>query len=470
MRGAKRLAYFLRSKELAKLITNGPILFPIVTESSHAMKTVGIIGAGAAGLCAARHLSALPGYTPVVWEKAPELGGTWVYTDQTEKDRHGLPIHSSMYQSLRTNLPKEAMWFPDFTLSHERGNSFIKHSEVLNYLKQYADNFDLLPYIQFEHMVESVEPTVEGDPESGWTVTVRNLGTAQPVTSHIDALIVCNGHYSVPAMPNVEGMEAFSGLIEHSHRYRLPEPYRNKTVVVLGASASGLDISLEIAKVANKVYLSHNLAEKVPSKFPENFEQVSGVKSLKSGTKNTFILRDGSEVEADAILYCTGYEYSFPFLSASCKVSVKDNTVSPLYKHLIHCYYPTLAFIGIPYQVCPFPFFDVQVRYFLSALQGNFRVPRDPELIEQANDVLAVMEEKEERPMRYFHKFGALQWPYVDAMVEEAKIAGLAKSYELLFNHVHHVRRLDLLNYKKKAYDLVGEDGFMERQVQEVAV
>ena len=62
------------------------------------------------------------------------------------------------------------------------------------------------------------------------------------------------------------------------------------------------------------MYLSHNLAEKVPSKFPENFEQVSGVKSLKSGTKNTFILRDGSEVEADAILYCTGV-YDFFLLS-----------------------------------------------------------------------------------------------------------------------------------------------------------
>jgi len=203
---------------------------------------------------------------------------------------------------------------------------------------------------------------------------------------------------------------------------------------------------------------------------------VSGVKALKEGTDKTFVLHDGSEIEADAILYCTGYEYSFPFLKDTCKVTVENNTVSPLYKHLIHCYYPTMAFIGIPYQVCPFPFFDMQIRYFLSSLEGNFRVPRDPELINTANDVLRTANQNQERPTRYYHKFGALQWPYVDAMAEEAGIEGLPKSYEKLFNHVHHVRRLNLLNYKKVAYDIVDSETFAERlpevedEIQRLAV
>ena len=75
-----------------------------------------VIGAGAAGLCAARHLlAATPGVTPVVFEQSGVLGGTWVYTDEVGREgRHGLPIHSSMYKNLRTNLPKEVMAFPDF--------------------------------------------------------------------------------------------------------------------------------------------------------------------------------------------------------------------------------------------------------------------------------------------------------------------------------------------------------------------
>ena len=62
-----------------------------------------VIGAGAAGLCAARHLLATPSVTPVVFEQSAVLGGTWVYTDEVGRDsRHGLPIHSRytyMYSS-----------------------------------------------------------------------------------------------------------------------------------------------------------------------------------------------------------------------------------------------------------------------------------------------------------------------------------------------------------------------------------
>lgn len=65
------------------------------------MRVVGVIGAGAAGLCTARHALAAAGLTPVVWEKASQVGGTWVYTPDTGKDKDGLPIHSSMYQNLK---------------------------------------------------------------------------------------------------------------------------------------------------------------------------------------------------------------------------------------------------------------------------------------------------------------------------------------------------------------------------------
>uniref|UniRef100_A0A8D9C0F0 Uncharacterized protein n=1 Tax=Cacopsylla melanoneura TaxID=428564 RepID=A0A8D9C0F0_9HEMI len=38
---------------------------------------------------------------------ADNVGGTWVYTEQTGRDQYGLPVHSSMYKRLKTNLPKE---------------------------------------------------------------------------------------------------------------------------------------------------------------------------------------------------------------------------------------------------------------------------------------------------------------------------------------------------------------------------
>lgn len=60
---------------------------------------IAVIGAGAAGLCAARH-SAEAGNRVTVFEQTDVIGGTWVYTDKIGKDDYGMDIHSSMYQGL----------------------------------------------------------------------------------------------------------------------------------------------------------------------------------------------------------------------------------------------------------------------------------------------------------------------------------------------------------------------------------
>jgi cation diffusion facilitator CzcD-associated flavoprotein CzcO len=63
---------------------------------------VAVIGAGPAGLCAARHLAAdTVHFEFQVFEQWGEVGGTWSYTDLTDTDEYGIPIHSSMYRSLK---------------------------------------------------------------------------------------------------------------------------------------------------------------------------------------------------------------------------------------------------------------------------------------------------------------------------------------------------------------------------------
>lgn len=74
-----------------------------ISNNKTAVKRVCVIGAGAAGLCAARHLAknSNAGFEFTVFEKTDQVGGTWVYTDKIGKDDNGLPIHSSMYKNLR---------------------------------------------------------------------------------------------------------------------------------------------------------------------------------------------------------------------------------------------------------------------------------------------------------------------------------------------------------------------------------
>lgn len=62
-----------------------------------------VIGAGAAGLCAARHFAPNSNFELKVYEQTNDIGGTWIYKEATEVDENGLPVHSSMYRDLRFN-------------------------------------------------------------------------------------------------------------------------------------------------------------------------------------------------------------------------------------------------------------------------------------------------------------------------------------------------------------------------------
>lgn len=67
------------------------------------MKKVCIIGAGASGLPAIRHVSESLNLDLVVYEQGEAIGGLWLYSDSTTT-KSGEPAHSSMYKSLRYNL------------------------------------------------------------------------------------------------------------------------------------------------------------------------------------------------------------------------------------------------------------------------------------------------------------------------------------------------------------------------------
>lgn len=61
---------------------------------------IAVVGAGLAGLCAAKYAKSC-GHLVTVFEQCAELGGTWVYREATGVDEYGLNIHSSMYHNLR---------------------------------------------------------------------------------------------------------------------------------------------------------------------------------------------------------------------------------------------------------------------------------------------------------------------------------------------------------------------------------
>jgi thioredoxin reductase len=213
---------------------------------SKCQQTVVVVGAGAGGLCAAKNFHSF-GLQVTVYESTSCVGGTWDISNP----------NSSMYMNLRTNLPRQVMAFPDFPFEYENceSNSFPSHEMVLEYLKQYALSFNLIPLIHFQSEVKDIRFC---ESTQKWFVSVLSKGVLS--CQEFDAVVICNGHYTYPNIPNIEGLDSFQNHKEvmHSHSYKSSSSFQDKTVVVLGAGASGVDISLEIALSSpqSKIYLS----------------------------------------------------------------------------------------------------------------------------------------------------------------------------------------------------------------------
>lgn len=180
-------------------------------------RRVAVIGAGAAGLAAARELRR-EGHRVVVFERGGSVGGTWVYTSAVESDTLGLDparkvVHSSLYDSLRTNLPRESMGFLDypFVARHRRGEGdsrrFPGHREVLRYLEDFARDFDLYGLVRFWTEVGLVEREEDGR----WAVRSRRVNGGEESEVY-DAVVVCNGHYTEPRVAEIPGTLFFSML------------------------------------------------------------------------------------------------------------------------------------------------------------------------------------------------------------------------------------------------------------------
>lgn len=421
------------------------------------LQRVAVIGAGAAGLCAARHiLSRLNVFTPpVVFELTDKVGGTWCYDERVTYD-NGRPVHSSMYRDLRTNLPKEVMMFPDFPFDPKL-NSFLPHQEIQRYLESYCQSHNIRPHIRFNTVVENVKPVVlatEGkEARTTWEVTTSD-SSGDEKTETFDAVFVCSGHYSDPHIPDIPGIEKFKGKVLHSHSYRYAEPFAGQSVVVLGAKASGLDISIELAKVGAQVTLSHG-RDRFTFPLPSGIRQSSPVVAIEENGLIRF--QDSSVDAADVLMFCTGYNFKFPYLDAAqLGLEIQDYLVSPLYEFMMPPAFPSLFFIGMCKMICPFPNFHCQVQFALAVLDGSVTLPS---VTQMQDEVLRLQQEKLEQGVQQHHllMMQKEQWEYCETLARTAGFPPLPPVIRSLYEQVWHQRGIHPQKYRRLNYRLISD-------------
>ncbi|PKY03881.1 putative flavin dependent monooxygenase [Aspergillus campestris IBT 28561] len=382
------------------------------------VRRIAVIGAGPSGLAAVKYLLAEKCFEKIdVYERRDQPAGVWNYCPATFKQLMKTPVpqttpnvgleepiwhpkeHSKdqmeptfvspIYSTLDTNIPKELMAYGEKAFPAD-SQELPKYTTVKQYLDEYAAGVKHL--VQFETQVLDVRLKEQGS--QTWALTTRNLRTRADRTETYDAVIVASGHFDVPYLPDIVGIKdwdaAYPGNISHSKLYDSPDPFRGKKVIVVGSSASGLDIGNQINKVSKgKVLASHRVMP-----LPTTTDKIyvpEIVEFLSPATHDRAVrFADGRvEAQVDAILFCTGYFYSFPFLSSLDPPVVTDGRrVENIYQHLFYAPNPTLIFPVLPQRIIPFPLAENQAAVFSRVLSGRLALPSYAEMKEWESSTL----------------------------------------------------------------------------------
>jgi len=424
-----------------------------------------VIGAGAAGLVCAREL-VRQGIDVTVYEQSNQVGGVWVYDAGSDDDITGVDprhrVHSSLYDSLRTNLPRDLMAFSDYTFDSRGGGDdawprYPDHIRVLEYLTRFAVDFDLLKLIRFKSTVTSIElidrnldaDATKSSSQDRWVVECIANGEGDAVEklqTTYDAVAVCNGHYSRPRVPQLDGIETFPGYLIHSHNYRRPDQFKDMRVAVWGTAASGADIAREIAPIAREVFWCGNAFELPAERTAQGMHLYPSPTGF-AGDELIFN-QQTSVKKVDAFVYCTGYEYEFPFLNNGI-ISVKDNWVHPLYLDLISARHHRLAFIGLPFLVIPFPLFEMQSRWFARALSGEMELP-DQEKIDQEIKKSHRNFARDGVPQHHYHRLGDAQTDYINLLAAQCGAEPVQDWYIGLALEAQKVRMSDPEGFRSR--------------------
>ncbi len=386
-----------------------------------------IIGAGASGITTAQVLAARGiGFDCV--EMGSEVGGNWRYDND-----NGV---SSAYRSLHINTSREAMQYAAFPMPTSYPD-YPSHWQVAEYFDSFVDHFGLRDRITLRTEVTHVRPLPGGGFEV--TTRSRDHGREAQVRRY-DHVVVANGHHWDPRWPepSYAGSETFPGEQLHAHYYRTPELLEGRRVVVVGIGNSAADIAVESSRVARETWLSmrrgahvipkyvfgvptDHLTDSPVARAPHRVQQASmaamvrlavgrmtdyglpepdhrildahptvssdlllrlghGDLGVRPGIEcfegSTVRFTDGSAVEADVVVWCTGYKISFPFLDEAV-IAPTDNRVA-LYRRVVDPDHPGLYFVGLIQPLgAVMPLAEAQAHWVADLVAGAVTLP-DP--------------------------------------------------------------------------------------------
>jgi hypothetical protein len=288
----------------------------VVSERNRAQKRIAIIGAGLRGLASAAYLKSV-GAQVQVFEKASAIGGVWARV--TEDAAANTPSYGYAFHA-----------------SNQWPSRRPARDEILANFGRMIQQAELEKSICLSTPVEQVRKNAQGN----WILNNRE--------PEYDGLLVCPGHLGRPRLPAAEFIANFNGELRGAYDIQ-KESLRNRNVVVVGSGSSALDMlamahdsdcrratlfiypGTKIRGLESTGLFIHSVASnpllykltKVPGGKPAAVR--AGIhRILKSPrvevvreditriTDHLVIGSQGLAVEADTIIWCTGWEQPMP--------------------------------------------------------------------------------------------------------------------------------------------------------------
>ncbi len=187
---------------------------------------VAIVGGGASGICLGALLSRadLADYT--IYEKAPELGGTW---------------RDNVYPGLTCDVPSRLYCY-SFTLEPSWTRLFAPGREINRYLNKVARDHGLDRHVRLNTHVTS----------AAWVDGRWQLETSTGPRG-ADILVTATGVLHHPVIPEIPGLDRFRGDLFHSARWDSRVAIEGRRVAVIGTGSSGVQIVSAVAGTAARL-------------------------------------------------------------------------------------------------------------------------------------------------------------------------------------------------------------------------
>jgi cation diffusion facilitator CzcD-associated flavoprotein CzcO len=194
-----------------------------------------IVGAGFSGLGMAIRLKQSGIHDFLVLERGPDVGGTW---------------HFNTYPGCRCDVPSHLYSF-SFAPNPNWSNTYSSQPEIRDYLRRCADDFGIRP-----HIVTSVE--VEG---AAWSIDEQRWSIDTSAGEFSAQILISGmGPLTEPKLPDVPGIESFTGKTMHSSRWDHSYDLTGKRVASIGSGASAIQYVPSIQPQVEQLYVFQRTA------------------------------------------------------------------------------------------------------------------------------------------------------------------------------------------------------------------